>query len=434
MQSSLFASSVSGPAARPRRTPPRLQLRAVLLICWLIIPLHARSDGERSRIHAVIGQPLSIQVPLRLSGTGSANVDIGVEPGSGVPDAERKVAESVIATYDPVNSRVHLTTVEGVTVPIIRLRLLVTTDMVSITQNVDVLVDLPDLNRHFDRPDAGEQAAGSDSEAVNGIKVFEVHHAQQARLFGDSASADGMASSSGRPTATPAPLAMEVPASPALHPERTAKKHSHDRRPVAEQGLGSPEVEPPPRTGEEDAHAHPASGWFEAVSLRLARATVGAKGLPGFIPGEPDRRVQEIVAAGASSALLIAMLMLYRLRRRRSRFRYPPARQVNHAADDRTRIGPQPGYPPHRGEVDELARLRRMLDENPGRVDIRYQLVQRLYKAGDAASFARVAPPLRSAVSEETWRRVQAMADELLPGDARFGPDTPPDRARRGTR
>jgi hypothetical protein len=61
-----------------------------------------------------------------------------------------------------------------------------------------------------------------------------------------------------------------------------------------------------------------------------------------------------------------------------------------------------------------------MLVEKPWRSDIRFQLAQRLYKAGDAPGFAEVAPELKSSLSVGVWQRVRAMGRDLLRDDPRF--------------
>lgn len=398
-------------AERTRFKSGRGWRRAALMLCALLLPLHALGSDGRSRIHATIGQPLSIQLPLQLSGSRAGSVDVGVEAVSGVPDAERDVAESVVASYDRSNSQLHLTTPGRVTVPLIRLRLTIVGEALSIVQDVDVLVDLPDFRRQFDRPGAAEPAAGSASAAVNGIKVFEAGGQRpEARLFGDSAAADRMEGASGRPVATPAWVPPGRSDSPPPQPGHAPQKPSRGRVLVAGPRPGR-EAAPRPEK-EQSGSTVLASVWLEALKARLARTGISAEGLSPPGSREADDRTREMLAAAAGAPLAAALLTLlfYRL----PRLRHALQRRAVDRADR------QPASGPPRGEAGELARLRRMLDDNPWRSDLRYQFVQRLHKARDAASFAEAALPLKPVASEEIWRRVQAMADELLPGDARF--------------
>jgi len=78
--------------------------------------------------------------------------------------------------------------------------------------------------------------------------------------------------------------------------------------------------------------------------------------------------------------------------------------------------------PPPETEQAEIARLRELLQLQPGRADIRLRLAQRLFEARRAAGFAEVALPLETVLSAEAWERVRAMGHELLPSDFRFQP------------
>jgi len=72
----------------------------------------------------------------------------------------------------------------------------------------------------------------------------------------------------------------------------------------------------------------------------------------------------------------------------------------------------------------EIARLRELLVQQPGRADIRLRLAQRLFEARRAIGFAEVALPLEQVLSPEAWERVRAMGHELLPSDFRFQPQS----------
>ena len=78
--------------------------------------------------------------------------------------------------------------------------------------------------------------------------------------------------------------------------------------------------------------------------------------------------------------------------------------------------------PPPEAEQSEIARLRELLAQQPGRADIRLRLAQRLFEARRAPGFAEVVLPLESVLSPEAWERVRAMGHELLPSDFRFQP------------
>jgi hypothetical protein len=79
--------------------------------------------------------------------------------------------------------------------------------------------------------------------------------------------------------------------------------------------------------------------------------------------------------------------------------------------------------PPDTGQ-SEIARLRELLVQQPGRADIRLRLAQRLFEARRAIGFAEVALPLEQVLSPEAWERVRAMGHELLPSDFRFQPQS----------
>jgi hypothetical protein len=405
-----FAGSAGFIDETPPRAPRRGRLRAALVLCGLTLPLQVLGNDGFRRMHATIGQPLSIQVPLEIAGSRSGSVDVSVEAIAGVPDAERDVAESVIATYDRANSRVLLATPGRVTVPLLRLRLTLVSEALSVTQDVDVLVDLPDFNRNFDRPAAA--AADSGGIAANGIKLFESHrHGPEAPLYGDSASSDDEAGPNPedeRPVATPTPVAAQPADPPGIQPERIARKPSPGRELAPAR---QPQREAVPLAEKAANRTGLASLWFEVLKTRLVSLGLRARSLALLRSSAADNRTREIIAAAAGAPLAaLLILMFYRL----SQFRAAPARPAIHPAEQRR----EPRLPG--SEAGELARLRRMLDDNPWRSDIRYQFVQRLYKARDAASFAAVALPLKAVATEEIWRRVRAMAEELLPGDARF--------------
>jgi hypothetical protein len=93
-------------------------------------------------------------------------------------------------------------------------------------------------------------------------------------------------------------------------------------------------------------------------------------------------------------------------------------------ASERAVVAGLPPAPPE-AEQAEISRLRELLEQQPGRADIRLRLVQRLFEARRAAGFAEVALPLEAVLSVEAWERVRAMGHELVPGDFRFQPQAP---------
>jgi hypothetical protein len=80
--------------------------------------------------------------------------------------------------------------------------------------------------------------------------------------------------------------------------------------------------------------------------------------------------------------------------------------------------------PPPETELAEIARLREVLVQQPGRADIRLRLAQRMFEARRTSGFAEVALPLENVLSPEAWERVRAMGHELLPSDFRFSPQS----------
>jgi hypothetical protein len=270
-------------------------------------------------------------------------------------------------------------------------------------------VDLPDFDRQFDRPGAAAATAGSAGAPANGITVLETHHhVPEARLFGDSAAADGKEDAAGHPAAMPAEPVAEAAARPLRQPVPMPSKRLREQSPAA--GAQPVAAAPLPPEPLPPGGAGLLSLGFDALKAELES---GLRSTSLRAPDQADNRVREIVAAAA--AMPLAVVLAGAMLRRSSRRGY--ARPL-HAADHRAER--QAAAKPPGAEVGELARLRRMLDDNPQRSDIRYQFVQRLYKARDTASFAEAALPLKSVASEEIWRRVRSMAEELLPGDARF--------------
>ncbi|HWY25976.1 MAG TPA: hypothetical protein VNX47_13710, partial [Nevskia sp.] len=180
-------------------------LLGVLLPCAAALALSV--DG-RSQIHAVIGQPLSVAVPVSFAGVNPATVTVRVVPSPDLPDEEALVAASVQASYDPEHSVVRLSTPRRVLVPTLGLHLVVTAGSLVVNQDLDVLVDVPDLNaQHFARADpAAAAAAPAAVEAQTpGIRVLTIEKPPvQGRQYGDAATR-GAPADAERPSATPPP-------------------------------------------------------------------------------------------------------------------------------------------------------------------------------------------------------------------------------------
>jgi hypothetical protein len=117
-------------------------LPAAVLLCP---PARALSMDSRSQLHAVIGQPLSVDLPVSFAGINANAVTVRVTPGPELPDEEASLAEAVQASYDAERSIVHLSTAQRLMVPAISLHLTVTAGALVLNQDVDVLLDVPDL-------------------------------------------------------------------------------------------------------------------------------------------------------------------------------------------------------------------------------------------------------------------------------------------------
>lgn len=439
-------------------------LPAALLLCPLA---HALSVDSRSQMHAVIGQPLSLDLPVSFAGLNANAVTVRVAPGPDLPDEEEVVAESVQAVYDPQRSVVHLDTARRVMVPALSLHLVITAGALVVNHDVDVLVDVPDLRaQHTARTEAAIPAAApppaADEAAGQGIHVLAIQKPETppARGYGDAAAKAApiaAAADAERPSVTPPP----PPPPPDPRPKTWQVRSGDSLSSISRRLAQIYEVSP------------------EAMSLALYEANIGAFGeknpeqaVPGKwlqVPedyvsrGEPVDRVAQFRAwlrqprgvwqphsylpfgpgapapaaaphpnfigalalvAGVAVLLLIGVLLLRRVRVRPLLTRYVPMSAVQVKKVKRIII---PAPPPRRGlsqgsvtEKLRIKRLREMLDNYPFRSDIRYRLAQRLHKAGDGRTFAQIAPPLRPSLSPEAWARVCAMGRELLPDDPRF--------------
>ena len=149
---------------RSRREPavPRSgHLAGLLALTWLCAtPAHAISIDSRAQLHAVIGQPLALTLPVSLAEAGSSGVAVKVSPGADLPDEELGIAEAVQGSYDAALGAVRLTTPMRVMVPAIGLKVVVSAGNLVLNYDLQVLVDVPDLQaQHTARPEAPATAA-----------------------------------------------------------------------------------------------------------------------------------------------------------------------------------------------------------------------------------------------------------------------------------
>lgn len=103
-------------------------------------------DGEL-QLHAAVGQPLSVSVPITLAGDEVSRIYYRLTPASGLAEAEERAAAQVHAAYDPAVPAIVLSTSTRVTVPAMRLHLEVGAGSVVVSRDLTVLFDIPDLNK-----------------------------------------------------------------------------------------------------------------------------------------------------------------------------------------------------------------------------------------------------------------------------------------------
>lgn len=437
---------------------------AALLSC---AAARALSLDSRSQLHAVIGQPLSLDLPLSLAGAAANAVTVQVMPQPDLPDEEQAVAESVHARYDAAGEQVHLSTTQRVLVPAIGLHLVVTAGALVLNHDVDVLVDVPDLyTQHTARAEAAPTGAAEPSAPAAapqpGLRLYAITRPQPpARGFGDAASAAPAAAdpdAAARPSVTPPPPPPPPDPRPKTWRTRPGDTLSGIARRLAPLFDTSPEAlslalyeansgafqpwapeqviagrvlqvpdefvsrgEPAERVARFHAWLRqPQGAWqpYDYLPFRDAAAQ------PPLSAPHPDFAGAIALVAAVALLLLAGALLLRRLRLRSLMTRYVPMSAVQVRKIRRIVI---PAPPPRRGlsqgavtEKLRIKRLREVLDHYPFRSDIRYRLAQRLHKAGDGRTFAQIAPPLRPSLSPEAWARICAMGRELVPDDPRF--------------
>ncbi len=432
----------------------------------------ALSVDSRSQLHAVIGQPLSVDLPVSFAGINANAVTVRVTPGPELPDEEASLAEAVQASYDAERSVVHLSTAQRLMVPAISLHLTVTAGALVLNQDVDVLLDVPDLKTQRTAradaaiaagapPQAGSQAAPA--EAAAGIRLLAIHTPEApAKGFGDAAAPPATAplaavADTSRPSVTPPPPPPPPDPRPKtwlVRPGDTLSGISRHLAPIYEatpEAMSLALYEANSSAFSEKAPERAIAGQVLQVPAdyvsrgepagRVAEFRAWLRRPQGpwqphaYLPFDPRRAAPDAVphpnflaaiavVAGVAALLVIASLLLRRLRLQPLLTRYVPMSSVQVKKIKRIII---PAPPPRRGlsqgtvtEKLRIKRLREVLDHHPFRSDIRYRLAQRLHKAGDGRTFAQIAPPLRPSLSPEAWARICAMGRELLPDDPRF--------------
>ncbi len=445
-----------------------LLLPAVLLGLLLCAPARALSVDSHSQLHAVIGQPLSLDLPVSFAGLNANAVTVRVAPGPDLPDEENQVAESVQASYDAQRSMVHLATARRVLVPALSLHLVITAGALVVNHDVDVLVDVPDLRaQHTARADAALAPAApppADAAAPEaGLRVLAIQkpEAPPTRGYGDAAGkaavAVAAADDAQRPSVTPPPPPPPPDSRPKTWQVRAGDTLSGISRRLAPIYQVSPDALSL-ALYEANSGAFPAKAPEQAIPGRVLQVPEDyvSRGeplervaqfrawlrqpqgtwqphsylpfsqpqAPALVVEHPDFLGAIALVAVAGVLLLIASQLLRRIRLRSLVTRYVPMSAIQMKKVRRIII---PAPPPRRGlsqgtvtEKLRIKRLREVLDHNPFRSDIRYRLAQRLHKAGDGHTFAQIAPPLRPSLSPEAWGRICAMGRELLPDDPRF--------------
>jgi hypothetical protein len=437
-------------------------LPAALPALLLAAPAWAISVDSHSQLHGVIGQPLSVDLPVSFAGINPGTVNVHVAPGPDLPDEEQQVAETVQAGYDAERSVVHLSTAQRVMVPTMRLHLTVSAGALVVNSDIDVLIDVPDLNeQHTARAD-GTAPRPEAAAADPGIRLLVIGGHDSARPAGDGAAGASTAGDDGRPTVTRPPpppppdtrpktwqvhsgetlsgISRHLAQAYAVQPEqmslalyeanRNAFAEKNPEQAIPGKVLQVPETdvaksEPISRVTAFRAWLRqPIGKWLPRMFSSLQPAAEAPPApASGFAPSwEFIRGIGTVT--GALVVLLVLRQLLQRIRLRSLMTRYVPmsAKEVRKV----TRMiipAPPPRQGLSQGAVTEklrIKRLREVLEQNPLRSDIRYRLAERLHKAGDGRTFAQIAPPLRPSLSPEGWARVCAMGRELLPDDPRF--------------
>jgi len=453
-------------------------------------------DGEL-QLHAAVGQPLSVSVPITLADDEISRIYYRLTPASGLAEAEERAAASVHASYDPTVPAIVLSTSARVTVPAMRLHLEVGAGSVVVSRDLTVLYDIPDLNKSspLETPTpvvgpvvgqsanppgqlartAPNPAAAAVPDGAHAISIGKEEDQKTAIAYGDAAARSDSLSGAAAPAAAQTALSQTVIAPrPKYFNNYQVKKGdtlagigahfaragagnadavmlavfeaniddfvaADPQHPIVGRLLGIPDAasigsEPAYRIAEfKDYLRKPVGEWQVPVTLlhrvadpvqeapgetplwRQPRNLIGAAvlllllwGLRKLFAGGKHKRAmaaRRALASGGAPTLPTSMLMASA----GGGLAREPMREL---------VAP----PPPETEQAEIARLRELLAQQPGRADIRLRLAQRLFEARRAAGFAEVALPLETVLSPEAWERVRAMGHELLPSDFRFQP------------
>jgi len=466
-------------AGQPRPFPPDAAMR----FARFLIPLLAACSGAAqalsidgdTQLHAAVGQALSVSVPVSLAGDEVSRLYYRLTPATGLADAEEKAAAAVHASYDPAAQAILLTTASRMTVPAMRLHLEVGAGAVVVSREVTVLFDIPDLSQSAPLDAAAPKQPGAEAAATEGVRSIEIGRddGQQkaARSFGDAAAA---AAPRVAPVAVAKPQLMLAPRPKYFNTYQVKQGDTltsignhfahagagdvdavmlaiyeanyesfpagDPQHPAIGAQFGIPDAasigsEPAYRVAEfRDYLRKPVGEWQVPVNLQR-RPAEAAPAAPRETP--PWLQPHNLVGAAVLALLLWALSRLFAGGGRR---RALAARRAMSAGGGAPVMAPnlaQAAAPPLREPAvelvapapldtgqSEIARLRELLVQQPGRADIRLRLAQRLFEARRAIGFAEVALPLEQVLSPEAWERVRAMGHELLPSDFRFQPQS----------
>ena len=456
-------------------------------------------DGEL-QLHAAVGQPLSVSVPITLADDEISRIYYRLTPAAGLADAEERAAASVHASYDPSVPAIVLSTASRVTVPAMRLHLEVGAGSVVVSRDLTVLYDIPDLSKssplNAPQPLVGPvvnksvnpgqlapaastpaPAAAVVPDGAQAISIGKEEDQKTAIAYGDAAARSGslsdVAASAPAPSQT-APSQIVIAPRPKYFNNYQVKKGdtlasigahfahagagnadavmlavfeaniddfaaADPQHPMVGSLLGIPDAasigsEPAYRIAEfRDYLRKPVGEWQVPVTL-LHKAADPVRELPGETPAW--RQPRNLIGAAA------LLLVLWGLRKLFAGGKHKRAMAARRAVSTggvpavstsmlmanasgglaRESMRDLVAPPPPETEQAEIARLRELLAQQPGRADIRLRLAQRLFEARRAAGFAEVALPLETVLSPEAWERVRAMGHELLPSDFRFQP------------
>ena len=441
-------------------------------------------DGEM-QLHAAVGQPLSVAVPITLAGDEVSRIYYRLTPASGLAEAEERAAATVHAGYDPSIPAIVLSTSTRVTVPAMRLHLEIGAGSVVVSRDLTVLYDIPDLSKSspldaptpvvgqvVSRSDNPAQAAAPAPAAPDGahaISISREENQKTAIAYGDTAAGSNV-SASAAPAVTQTVIAPrpkyfnnyqvkkgDTLAGIGAHFARAGAGNADavmlavfeaniedfpagdPQHPLAGRLLGIPDAasigsEPAYRVAEfKDYLRKPVGEWQVPVTL-LHKTVEAAPEVPRETPAW--RQPRNLIGA---AFLLLVLWGLRKLFAGGKHKRATAARRAMASGGAPVMPSSQQLYsigngaprepmvellapPPPETEQAEISRLRELLTQQPGRADIRLRLAQRLFEARRAAGFAEVVLPLETVLTAEAWERVRAMGHELLPSDFRFQP------------